>query len=231
MNKKTKGHFLSAIESYMTENDLRPADIYKPSKGKVTQTLTHRILAGTAIPDNPEIIDAIAISIGADPKLLRRYAAMDRCSSICSSLKVNKNEVLGISGYAKPHKIPLMKQDKIRHYLSKEGKVNKDAGVFITPVVECGPQAYAVKIVNDDLHPKAERGDICIVDVEEEVDRFDFGVIGTRKDIFFGMIRVYDAFYVVETIQHFTTHNIEKGNALFVHRVVDIMRRKKPKAK
>jgi len=230
MNKRTKGHFLSAIESYMTENDLRPADIYKPSKGKVTQTLTHRILAGTAIPDNPEIIDAIAIAIGADPKLLRRYAAMDRCSNICSSLKIDKNEVLGMPKETKTYKVPVIKQDRIRKYLSKEGHVNKDTGSFITPLVDCGPRAYAIKIVNDDLHPKAERGDICIVDAEE-VDRFDFGVIGTRKDIVFGMIRVYDSFYVVETIQHFTTHNIEKENALFVHRVVDIIRRKKPKTK
>ena len=231
MNKKNKGSFLSTIENYMAENDLRPADIYKPSKGKVTQTLTHRILAGTAIPDNPEIIDAIAIAIGTDPKLLRRYAAMDRCSSICSSLKVDKDEVLGTSRGTKTYKVPLIKQDQIRKYISKEGYVNKDTGLFITPILDCGPQAYAIKIVNDDLHPKVERGDICLVDVGEEVDRFDFGVIGTRKDIFFGMIRVYDAFYVVETIQHFTTHNIEKENALFVHRIVDIIRRKKLKTK
>ena len=75
MNKKIKGLFLSTIENYMAENDLRPADIYKPSKGKVTQTLTHRILAGTAIPDNPEIIDAIAIAIGADPKTAEKICS------------------------------------------------------------------------------------------------------------------------------------------------------------
>jgi hypothetical protein len=231
MNKKTKGLFLSTIENYMAENDLRPADIYKPSKGKVTQTLTHRILAGTAVPDNPEIIDAIAIAIGADPKLLRKYAAMDRCSGICLSLKVDKNEVLRTSGEAKKHKVPLIKQDKIRKYLSKDGYIGTGTGIFITPIVDCGPKSYAIKIVNDDLYPKVERGDICIVDVGQGVDHFDFGVIGTRKDIFFGMIRVYDKFYVVETLQRFTTHNIEKENALFVHRVVDIIRRKKIKTK
>jgi hypothetical protein len=231
MNKKTKGLFLLTIENYMKENDLRPADIYKPSKGKVTQTLTHRILAGTAVPDNPEIIDAIAIAIGEDPKLLRKYAAMDRCSGICSSLRVDKNEVLRTSGEAKKHKVPIIKQDKIRKYLSKDGYISADTGIFITPIVDCGPKSYAIKIVNDDLYPKVERGDICIVDVGQGVDHFDFGVIGTRKDIFFGMIRVYDKFYVVETLQRFTTHNIEKANALFVHRVVDIIRRKKIKTK
>ena len=231
MNKKNKGSFLSTIENYMAENDLRPADIYKPSKGKVTQTLTHRILAGTAIPDNPEIIDAIAIAIGTDPKLLRRYAAMDRCSSICSSLKVDKDEVLGTSRGTKTYKVPLIKQDQVLKYVSKDGYANKDTGIFVTPVVDCGAQAYAIKIVNDDLYPKVERGDICVVNVGEEVDQFDFGIIGTKKGIFFGMIRVYDDFYVVETIQHFTTHNIEKENALFVHRVVNIIRRKKPKTK
>jgi hypothetical protein len=127
--------------------------------------------------------------------------------------------------------VPLIKQDQILKYISKEGYVNKDTGIFITPIADCGPQAYAIKIVNDDLHPKVERGDICLVDVGEEVDRFDFGIIGTKKGIFFGMIRLYDDFYVVETIQHFTTHNIEKENALFVHRVVNIIRRKKPKTK
>ena len=231
MNKKIKSLFLSTIENYMAENDLRPADIYKPSNGKVTQTLTHRILAGTAIPDKPEIIDAIAIAIGADPKLLRQHAAMDRCSSICLSLKIDKNEIMGASADKKTHKIPLIKQDNIRKYISKEGYANKDAGIFITPAIDCGPRAYAIKIVNDDLHPKVERGDICIVDAGEELDPFDFGVIGTKKDIFFGMIRVYDAFYVVETIQRFTTHNIEKENALFVHRIVEIIRRKKLKTK
>ena len=206
---------------------LRNQDVVRLTGGRVNKQLLSEIMHGKT-PWDISIIDALSKGFQIEPQILRDLAAVDWIHKVTEHFKAEPSRVLRKPSQKAPlHEtsgIPWVLATDLAESFAEDGSLPKSARMF--HLGEFAPGSLAVTVKDNTLYPKANYGDVCIVEPARRANTGDYGFVITKSGkVLSGRFQweeKWSQITVEQTEPDYNTFTAKRRDIRFLYRITGV---------
>ncbi len=222
----TEGNGILAahVRKTLDEMGLTPAS-FSSSGGDLTRYTVANVLNGH-IP-KPHVLESLARALDIPLRQLSLYASLDLCTRDLQRYGVDWEDVSNAVADTclKKHTLPVYAGESLTEGLSKKGYPEGKPLYYYKILSHAEPYSYGFVLHDKRLSPRVPAGHIAVVSPSfPRDDKEVYGVVGSKRGIFFGIVDRKEGSVIVATLSPYTLEQIRTKDITFIHHIADTIK-------
>jgi hypothetical protein len=218
------GILAAHLRKALDELGLTPSYFSSPKAGLTRYTVAN-VLNGH-IP-KPLVLESLSSVLGIPLRQLSLYACLDLCTRELQRYGVDWEDVSNAVADTRlrKHTLPVYAGESLREGLSKRGYPEGKPLYYYKILSQAEPYSYGFVLHDKRISPRVPAGHIAVVSPSfPRDDKEVYGVVGSRRGIFFGIVDRKEGSVIVATLSPYSLEQIRTKDITFVHHIVDTIK-------